>query len=347
MATTKNNTSTNTKSVKDESAVSVAARVPAEYAQLIDEASITDEELASRLRGDVDPGYVYYFAYDEDVDERQMETLCPSAERIVFGSTVIRNRCFAVGEGGRATLEKGYRDLDGILWAVSRKDAEALVEHRYQWGYELVLEETEFELRPVNRRKRKMEVFPVKAMVFVTRGENRELDEGNKGVFETVVGMRRKHCLKVEEELTKILELAGVRPLPTTTIDRYLDYVCNECFLPLGECACYMGGNNYLIQVDHGIQHAVHVLNLKGYTTRYSCEGHPAGTYLMFTNGDRMPDAEPPEGFYWKSLCLYSDCPKKASREELEELKKQHLETLNAWCDGLPMCKTPKYHICY
>lgn len=333
MATAKKNTK-NSKSSKGKGEVLVT--------ELIDSASVADEELAQRFKAH--EGYVYYFAYDEDVDDDQIAQQCPGAEMVDRVS--VRHYGFGVGEYGKPTIvEKGNHDLVGILWALPREEAESLAAHRVEQGYAPLLLEVSFELKPLNRRKRIWEQFAVEALAFETSGLKLMKDMGDASKFELVASLRRGVAMKEDASLTEIIELCGGRPVPTSKYDDYNDYVCNRCYQPLGECACPGGASDLLIKVDRGIQHAIHVLNLKGYCTRFSCEGHPRGTYIMFHGGYCLPKEEIPENFTLKGLALYADYPKKAAREECEDLKAQRLEALNTWVDTLPVNEQAPYWV--
>lgn len=331
MATAKKNAK-NSKSSKGKGEVPLT--------ELIDSASVADEELAQRFKAH--EGYVYYFAYDEDVDVDQITQQCPGA--VFVDGVSLLHYGFGVGEAGKPTIvRKSNHSLEGILWAVPRAEAEALVEHRGTQGYSAMLVEMSFGLKSLNRRKRNPDYFTIKALVFEVSGLKLMADMGDHAQFELVASLRKDRGLVENESLTEIIQLSGGHAVPTSTEDDYLDYVCSLCFLPLGKCACPRSFRGELVQIDRGIQHAIHVLNLKGYDTKFCCAGHPRGTYIMFCNSECAPEAELPEGLKWNGLALRAEYPYKATREECWELNDQRLEALNAWCDELPINKKTKF----
>lgn len=51
------------------------------------------------------------------------------------------------------------------------------------------------------------------------------------------------------------------------------DYVCPICWHKIEECTCNFD-NEYLIQIDEGMQEIVRIFNEKKYFTASCCEGH-------------------------------------------------------------------------
>lgn len=132
------------------------------------------------------------------------------------------------------------------------------------------------------------------------------------------------------------------------TID---DYVCPECFYPLEECTCEYEPWQ-LIQIDKGIQSIIRILNEKGYTTNYCCEGHFSETvkggeiYISFIYPPTIfPDGwttkvvnkgyRPVTSFYYR-IKKNSKLVKK-QKEYFEEQKAKALEELLQFVNDLPV----------
>lgn len=119
-------------------------------------------------------------------------------------------------------------------------------------------------------------------------------------------------------------------------------FVCPICFRTLTECVCEAFPPSQLIEIDEGMREPLRILNEKGYSTQYSCEGHHANdsTYIMFFNGRYMPKigTEPPEGFCFERSRSILKCDySAASEEEFSEAKSHALQRLVSWCEGLPL----------
>ena len=116
---------------------------------------------------------------------------------------------------------------------------------------------------------------------------------------------------------------------------RYKDYVCPVCFMQLSHCTCKVSPWE-LIQIDAKIQHAVKVLNAKGYYTKYSCEGHYSGKncvvegYILF---DITPN-DYPQGWRKSKNRIYYHMKPMNKKEFIEEQEK-NIEALNKWADEL------------
>ena len=119
------------------------------------------------------------------------------------------------------------------------------------------------------------------------------------------------------------------------------EYVCPHCFYPSTECVCKYAPWT-LIFIDRNIQHAVRVLNVKGYQTISSCEGHYQTSLsvhvqlLQNYNFESMPD-----GFcyYERKNCIEHMMSRKNFENEggfnLE--RANAIKALNQWVDALPV----------
>lgn len=122
--------------------------------------------------------------------------------------------------------------------------------------------------------------------------------------------------------------------------DAYMNYICPYCWYTLDNCTCELFPPYHLIFIDRNIQEHIRLLNEKGYRTTACCEGHKGicfSTYICFAN-DYFEGVEPPEGFKYNKKrriveYIYST---RLTEEEMEELKKENLETLLEWCNSLP-----------
>lgn len=111
------------------------------------------------------------------------------------------------------------------------------------------------------------------------------------------------------------------------------DYVCNTCFCTLDECTCDMPPWE-LIMIDRGIQDSIRVLNEKGYTTVYCCEGHiglSVSIYIQFDEDYEFDEL--PKDFTYKNNTLRYKFPKKFYKDEekFNNDKEEHLRYLNDW----------------
>ena len=119
------------------------------------------------------------------------------------------------------------------------------------------------------------------------------------------------------------------------------EYVCPHCFYPSTECVCKYAPWT-LIFIDRNIQHAVRVLNVKGYQTISSCEGLYQTSLsvhvqlLQNYNFESMPD-----GFcyYERKNCIEHMMSRKNFENEggfnLE--RANAIKALNQWVDALPV----------
>lgn len=122
--------------------------------------------------------------------------------------------------------------------------------------------------------------------------------------------------------------------------DAYMNYICPYCWNTLDDCTCELFPPYHLILIDRNIQEHIRLLNQKGYRTTACCEGHRTiclNTYIAFSD-NYFADTGLPEGFEWdkKRRIVTYTYPMKLTEEEMEELKKEKLETLLEWCKNLP-----------
>lgn len=124
-------------------------------------------------------------------------------------------------------------------------------------------------------------------------------------------------------------------------VKSYENYVCPDCWRPLGECQSDILPYK-LLYIDKGIQEHVRVLNSKGYHTIGCCEGHVgrSTTHVFFSKDYKLGDYIPiPKGFNVsrKGCCLSSDISRtpKDKRNDLAELLR--------WCYEIPMLKDCQY----
>lgn len=120
----------------------------------------------------------------------------------------------------------------------------------------------------------------------------------------------------------------------------YMNYVCPYCLNTLNKCSCTLFPPYQLILIDKNIQEHVRILNEKGYRTTACCEGHKdvcISTYIAFAS-HYFDDTSVPEGFKYdkKRKTVIYTYSTKLIEEEMEELKKEKLETLLTWCKNLP-----------
>lgn len=122
--------------------------------------------------------------------------------------------------------------------------------------------------------------------------------------------------------------------------DAYMNFVCPYCWNTLDNCTCSIFPPYHTIFIDRNIQEHIRLLNEKGYRTMGCCEGHKTiciNTYISFAN-DYFEDEDIPEGFSYdkkKRLITYTYSTK-LTEEQMEELKKEKLSVLLAWCKSLP-----------
>ena len=119
------------------------------------------------------------------------------------------------------------------------------------------------------------------------------------------------------------------------------EYVCPHCFYPSTECVCKYAPWT-LIFIDRNIQHAVRVLNVKGYQTISSCEGHYQTSLsvhvqlLQNYNFESMPD-----GFcyYERKNCIEHMMSRKNFENEggFNIERANAIKALNKWVDALPV----------
>ena len=120
----------------------------------------------------------------------------------------------------------------------------------------------------------------------------------------------------------------------------YMNYICPYCWHTLNNCTCDLFPPYHLIFIDKGVQEHVRTLNEKGYRTTGCCEGHRKiclNTYIAFAD-DYFNDVSMPEGFKYdkKRRMVTYTYSTKLTKESMEELQKEKLETLLEWCKSLP-----------
>lgn len=283
-------------------------------------------------------GWILYFAYDEDMEPQRLRRRCPSA--VLVAEACMSGLELCADSAGSPTLRKrGGTSPVGILWAVCPDEMEKLEHYQAARSFARKEKRVSFNLIPTNKRRRRPDSFCGPAVYFASRRTPFSLDKGNPEAFELIARKCETMSMgyRYLDKVNRIIQLSGGAVDTPGLPEEYLKYVCLRCFHQVHECTCAHGPNGCLIDIDLGVQRTVQVLNLKGYTTRYSCEGHPTGTYLMFAGSSYLPDAEPPEGFEWDGLCLRSLHDKGAALDELHAVKQQRLLSLEAWCDALPV----------
>ena len=126
----------------------------------------------------------------------------------------------------------------------------------------------------------------------------------------------------------------------------YMNYVCPYCMHTLNNCTCDLFPPYNLIFIDKNIQEHIRILNEKGYRTTGCCEGHDKvciNTYIAFVK-DYFNDTNIPEGFRYnkkRKMVTYTYSTR-LTKENMEKLKKEKLETLLEWCKNLPNRNTEK-----
>ena len=122
--------------------------------------------------------------------------------------------------------------------------------------------------------------------------------------------------------------------------EAYENFVCPYCWNTLNNCTCDLFPPYYTIFIDKNIQEHIRILNEKRYHTMACCEGHRTvclNTYIAFAD-DYFVDTELPEGFEWdkKRRIITYTYSMKLTVEQMQELKREKLETLLKWCKSLP-----------
>lgn len=126
----------------------------------------------------------------------------------------------------------------------------------------------------------------------------------------------------------------------------YMNYICPYCWHTLNKCTCDLFPPYHLIFIDSNIQEHIRILNEKGYRTTGCCEGHMKvciNTYIAFAN-DYFKDIEIPNGFKYnkKRKTIAYTYSTTLTKEKMEKLKKEKLDTLLEWCKNLPNRSTEK-----
>lgn len=119
------------------------------------------------------------------------------------------------------------------------------------------------------------------------------------------------------------------------------EYVCPNCYYPSTECVCKYAPWT-LIFIDRNIQHAVRVLNMKGYQTISSCEGHYQNSLsvhvqLLYNyNFESMPDGF---RFYERKNSIEHMMSRKNYKNEsgFNIERANAIKALNQWVDALPV----------
>jgi hypothetical protein len=120
----------------------------------------------------------------------------------------------------------------------------------------------------------------------------------------------------------------------------YMNYVCPYCWNTLDKCTCELFPPYHLILIDKNIQEHIRILNEKGYNTSACCEGHRTvciSTHIIFAH-DYFDGVDMPNGFKYdkkRRMIAYTYSTRLKSNE-MEEMKKEKLNTLLEWCKGLP-----------
>lgn len=120
----------------------------------------------------------------------------------------------------------------------------------------------------------------------------------------------------------------------------YINYVCPYCWHTLNKCTCDLFPPYHLIFIDKDIQEHICMLNEKGYRTTGCCEGHMKvclNTYISFAD-NYFKDTGIPDGFRYdkKRRMITYTYSTKLTKEKMEEIKKEKLDTLLEWCESLP-----------
>lgn len=129
-------------------------------------------------------------------------------------------------------------------------------------------------------------------------------------------------CEEVEAEFEKL-------PLST------FKYLCPHCWNEPESCSCVQYPF-FLVQIDAGIVDIVRELNLKGYFTAATCEGHPENKLPYFyINFKEVYGFDSPDGFYWDRNNLRCEY-KGDTLEDLVQDKKDKLERFLNIVNALP-----------
>lgn len=120
----------------------------------------------------------------------------------------------------------------------------------------------------------------------------------------------------------------------------YTNFVCPYCWNTLDKCTCELFPPYHTIFIDKNIQEHIRILNEKGYHTTACCESHMKvcfNTYIAFAN-DYFKGIDTPVGFKYdkKRRIITYTYSTKLAKKEIEEIKKEKLETLLEWCKSLP-----------
>lgn len=106
-------------------------------------------------------------------------------------------------------------------------------------------------------------------------------------------------------------------------------YLCPGCWNEIEKCTC----NSYpyfLIQIDTGISEIVKTLNIKGYLTAATCEGHlEQENPCFYINFKEAYGFELPQGFYWEDNNIRSEY----SGDNFEELTKDKNAKLESFAE--------------
>ena len=112
-------------------------------------------------------------------------------------------------------------------------------------------------------------------------------------------------------------------------------YLCPYCWNEVENCSC--GSYPYfLVQIDVGMVDIVKALNMKGYFTAATCEGHPENKSSHFyINFKEAYGFDLPEGFYWEKNNLRCEY-KGDTLEDLVQDKKDKIQLFIKTVDSLP-----------
>lgn len=301
--------------------------------------AMVDSGLAGVLG--IPEGWELYLAYGADMDPDWMAGVCPSARVVSETFTSGLGRC--VDAEGFVTICQENAFLEGTVWVVNPDEAKAMDDLVGVSSGSKRRKLFEVPISFKQKGKRVRESVDVTAFAYVSNKTPYSLGPGNAEHFAELrrIALKKGGSLASLDRITDICRVSRVEVEPMSSVDDYLDYVCRSCFRPLGKCACSPSWTRSLVHIDRGIQEVVATLNLKGYQTDYCCEGHSPdySTYLSFRRHYGIAESLPvPEGFkYVKGrACLYAIRPKKASEEELEQVKAERLASLLEWSQGLP-----------
>lgn len=112
-------------------------------------------------------------------------------------------------------------------------------------------------------------------------------------------------------------------------------YLCPNCWNEVEQCSC-LGYPYYLIQIDVGLAEIVKTLNLKGYQTTSTCEGHfNKGSKSILIVFKEQYKFDLPEGFYgdgWEIKSKYIS----TTEEDFQKEKECKLQKLGNYVQTLP-----------